>query len=133
MRAERRWHVAEKVAAARATALAGGWPYDVGAQPVAARFTRRVDAWHGQAGQVLHRFTSEAAQPSPFSPSESRERAAEPPCGHARPPESPQEKRLAGRQEPWAGGRAGAVHVMAGSLCWDVVGVKGQVPPGMVV
>src|SRR5438874_11284160 len=102
MRAERRWHVAEKVAAARATALAGGWPYDVGAQPVAAGFTRRVDALHGQAGQVLHRFTSEAAQPSPFSPSESRERSAEPPCGLARPPESPEEKRLAGRQEPWA-------------------------------
>src|SRR5438874_1668966 len=50
----------------------------------------------GQAGQALHRFTSEAAQPSPFSPSESRERSAEPPCGHARPPESPEEKRLAG-------------------------------------
>jgi len=36
----------------------------VRAEPVAARFAQRINALHGQAGQVLHRFTSQAAKPS---------------------------------------------------------------------
>ncbi|HKW33017.1 MAG TPA: hypothetical protein VJN92_08425 [Candidatus Acidoferrum sp.] len=61
--AERRRNVLEKIAAARAAAIVGYRAGDIHPQPMAARLTQRVDALHGQAGQVLHSFTSEAAKP----------------------------------------------------------------------
>jgi hypothetical protein len=63
-RTERRRHVAEKVTTRRATPFDAHRVGGVGAQPMASGFAKRVDALHGQAGQVLHSFTSEAAKPS---------------------------------------------------------------------
>ncbi|HEY6943975.1 MAG TPA: hypothetical protein VI431_02460 [Candidatus Acidoferrum sp.] len=54
-------YVAEKIPAARATTVVSKGTGDIDAQPVPARFTKRVDALDSQAGQVLHRFTSKAA------------------------------------------------------------------------
>jgi len=53
-RAERRRNVAKKIAAAGAAAVAAERDGDVSAQPVAARFAHRINALHGEAGQVLH-------------------------------------------------------------------------------
>jgi hypothetical protein len=49
-RGERRRHVSQGIAA-RGTELAAD---HVGAEPVAARFTIRINALHGGAGHVLH-------------------------------------------------------------------------------
>jgi hypothetical protein len=49
-RSERRRHVPQGIAARR-TELAAD---HVGAEPVAARFTIRINALHGGAGHVLH-------------------------------------------------------------------------------
>lgn len=61
--AERRRNVAQKIPAARAAAVVGARARDIRSQPVAAEFTHGIDALHGQAGQVLHSFTSVAAWP----------------------------------------------------------------------
>ena len=53
-RAERRWDIAEEVAAAGAAAVVEDGTGGVGAEPVAAGFTQRIDALHGKTGQILH-------------------------------------------------------------------------------
>ncbi len=53
-RAERRRNVAEVVAAAGAVAVVGSGNGDIGAHPLAAGFAKRIDALHGETGQVLH-------------------------------------------------------------------------------
>jgi hypothetical protein len=53
-RAERRGDVAEEVAAAGAAAVVGDGPGGIGAEPVAAQVAQRVDALHGETGQILH-------------------------------------------------------------------------------
>lgn len=57
MRAERRGHVAQKIAATGTTAVVAHGAGHVRTQPMSARFTERIDALHGQARQVLHRFS----------------------------------------------------------------------------
>ncbi len=63
---ERRRHVAQKISATRATAVDAERSSGVGAQPMAASFAERINALHGQAGQILHRFSlsGRAARPS---------------------------------------------------------------------
>ena len=53
-RGERRGNVAKEVAAAGAMAVAAEGSGEIGAQPVTAGFAERIDALHGEAGQVLH-------------------------------------------------------------------------------
>jgi len=53
-RAERRGDVAEEVAAAGAATVVGDGAGSVGAEPVAAQVAGRVDALHGETGQILH-------------------------------------------------------------------------------
>ncbi len=53
-RAERRGDIAKEVAAAGATAVVGDGAGGIGAEPVAARVAQRIDALHGEAGQILH-------------------------------------------------------------------------------
>jgi hypothetical protein len=53
-RAERRGDVAEEVAAAGAVAVVGSGNGDICAHPLAAGFAKRIDALHGETGQVLH-------------------------------------------------------------------------------
>ena len=53
-RAEGRRDVAEKIAAAGAAAVVGDGAGGVGAEPVATGFAHRVDALHGETGQILH-------------------------------------------------------------------------------
>lgn len=60
---QRRRNIAEKVAAGGAAAVIGKGARRVDAQPVSARLAKRIDTLHGQAGQVLHYFTSEATKP----------------------------------------------------------------------
>jgi len=60
--AKRRRHVAEKVSAARAAAIAGDRARDIRAHPMPAGLTQGIDTLHGQAGQVLHSFTSADAK-----------------------------------------------------------------------
>lgn len=64
--AQRRRHVAEKIPTARAAAIVGDRARDVHAQPMAAGFAQWINALHGQAGQILHSFTSQAAEPGQF-------------------------------------------------------------------
>jgi hypothetical protein len=56
-RGERRRNVAEEVAAAGAMAVAAEGSGEIGAQPVTASVALRIDALHGEAGQVLHLFS----------------------------------------------------------------------------
>jgi hypothetical protein len=56
-RGERRGNVAEEIAATGAVALAAEGSGEIGAEPVTARIALRVDALHGEAGQVLHLFS----------------------------------------------------------------------------
>jgi len=56
-RGERRGNVAEEVAAAGAMAVAAEGSGEIGAEPVTAGFAKRIDALHGEAGQVLHLFS----------------------------------------------------------------------------
>src|SRR5580698_4710439 len=53
-RAERRRDVAEEVAAAGAAAVVSDGAGRIGAEPVAASVTQRIDALHGETGQILH-------------------------------------------------------------------------------
>jgi hypothetical protein len=53
-RAERRGNGTEVVAAAGAVAVVGSGYCDIGAHPLAAGLAKRIDALHGEAGQVLH-------------------------------------------------------------------------------
>ena len=53
-RAERRGDVAEEVAAAGAAAVVGDGAGSIGAEPVAAQVAQRIDALHGETGQILH-------------------------------------------------------------------------------
>ena len=80
MRAERRRHVAKKVPTGRATAVVSNGAGRVHAQAVAARFARRIDALHRQAGQVLHRFSSKATKLGPSR----RDMLPWPACSEAR-------------------------------------------------
>ena len=52
--AERRRHVAQGIAAARAAAFVAERAGGVGAQPLASRLALRINALHGEAGQKLH-------------------------------------------------------------------------------
>jgi len=63
-RPERRRDVAEKVAAAGAMAVICRGGGHIGAHPLAAGFAKRIDALHGETGQVLHFPPSEAAKHS---------------------------------------------------------------------
>jgi len=72
MRAKRRGNGAEKVAAARAAAVERSRSRDVGAHPLTAGLAERIDALHGEAGQVLHRF-SLSGRITRDSPSTSKE------------------------------------------------------------
>jgi hypothetical protein len=56
-RGERRGHIAEEVAAARAMAVAAEGRGEIGAEPVTAGVALRIDALHGEAGQILHLFS----------------------------------------------------------------------------
>jgi len=56
-RGERRGNVAEEVAAARAMAVAAEGSGEIGAEPVTASFAERIDALHGETGQVLHLYS----------------------------------------------------------------------------
>jgi hypothetical protein len=53
-RAERWGHVAKIIAAAGATPVVAEGNSLIGAHPLTARFAKRIDALHGEAGQVLH-------------------------------------------------------------------------------
>jgi len=53
-RAERRRDVAEEVAAAGASTVVCDGTSGIGAEPMAARLAQRIDALHGEAGQILH-------------------------------------------------------------------------------
>jgi hypothetical protein len=53
-RAERRRDVAEEIAAAGAAAVVDDGTGGVGAEPVTAGFAQRIDALHGETGQILH-------------------------------------------------------------------------------
>jgi len=53
-RAERRGNVAEEISATGAVAVAAERSCGIGAEPVAAGFALRIDALHGETGQVLH-------------------------------------------------------------------------------
>ena len=55
--AERRGNVAKKIAAAGAPAVVADGIGGVGAQPMTACFAKRIDALHGEAGQILHWFS----------------------------------------------------------------------------
>jgi hypothetical protein len=52
--AERRRNVAEEVAAAGAAAVVGDGAGGIGAEPVTAQVAQRIDALHGETGQILH-------------------------------------------------------------------------------
>jgi hypothetical protein len=52
--AERRRDVAEEVTAAGAVAVAAEGSGEIGAHPLAAGLAERVDALHGETGQILH-------------------------------------------------------------------------------
>jgi hypothetical protein len=56
-RAERGRNVAEIIAAAGAAAVVAERGSLIGAHPLTARFAKRIDALHGEAGQVLHRVS----------------------------------------------------------------------------
>jgi len=56
-RGERRGNVAEEVATAGAMAVAAEGRGEIGAEPVTASFAERIDALHGETGQVLHLFS----------------------------------------------------------------------------
>ena len=53
-RAERWRDVAEEVAAAGATAVVGDRAGGIGAEPVTTQVAQRIDALHGETGQILH-------------------------------------------------------------------------------
>jgi hypothetical protein len=94
--AERRRDVAEEIAAAGAVAVVGSGNCDIGAHPLAARFAERIDALHGETGQVLHldSLRGRKAQVKIFATTEHpREKFAEPPGGASRC-KSPAEKDL---------------------------------------
>lgn len=95
--AQRRRHVAEKIAAAGAAAIVGDGTGDIHAQPMASGFAHRIDALHGQAGQVLHSFTSVAAWPGQLRSylEQMRRRIAESPGRPCCSPRSPEGERLA--------------------------------------
>ena len=54
VRRERGRNGSEEIAAARAATVVPDWASSVGTQPVAAQFAMRIDALHGEAGQILH-------------------------------------------------------------------------------
>ena len=53
-RAERWGNVAKEVAAAGAAAVVGDRAGSIGAEPVTAQVAQRIDALHGETGQILH-------------------------------------------------------------------------------
>jgi len=53
-RAERRWNIAQRIAATGAASFVAKCPGGIGTQPVASRFALRIDALDGEAGQKLH-------------------------------------------------------------------------------
>jgi hypothetical protein len=53
-RAERRGNGAQKIPAARAAAIVDNGTSSVGPEPVTTRIAQRVDALHGESGQILH-------------------------------------------------------------------------------
>jgi hypothetical protein len=53
-RGERRGNVAEEIAATGAMAFDAERSGGIGAEPVTAGFALRIDALHGETGQVLH-------------------------------------------------------------------------------
>ncbi|HYL63313.1 MAG TPA: hypothetical protein VE077_11905 [Candidatus Methylomirabilis sp.] len=61
-RAERRRNSAEKIPATGAPAVGGDWAGGVGPEPVAASFAQRIDALHGETGQILHAISPSGRQ-----------------------------------------------------------------------
>ena len=60
---QRRRHIAQKIAATRATTIVADRSCGVGTHPLSASFALRIDALHGKTGQKLHVWTpSEAGQ-----------------------------------------------------------------------
>ena len=53
-RAERWGNVAQEVAAAGAAAVVGDRAGGIGAEPVTTQVAQRIDALHGETGQILH-------------------------------------------------------------------------------
>lgn len=53
-RAERRGNGAQEIPAARAPAIVDDGTGSVGPEPVTTRIAQRVDALHGESGQILH-------------------------------------------------------------------------------
>ena len=53
-RAERRGNRAQEIPAARAPAIVDDRTRSVGPEPVTTRIAQRVDALHGESGQILH-------------------------------------------------------------------------------
>jgi len=117
--AKRRRYVAQKISAARAATVVGDRAGDIHAQPVAAEFAHWIDALHGQAGQVLHSFTSVAAWPGQLHGKQpSNRRAAKSP----EPPGSLAARRGPPKENAWpedpqlrprTGDRAGTANLMA--------------------
>jgi hypothetical protein len=121
--AERRRDVAEEIAAAGAVAVVGSGNCDIGAHPLAARFAERIDALHGETGQVLHldSLRGRKAQVKIFATTEHpREKFAEPPGGASRC-KSPAEKKTK-YQLAW--GHAGTVQATGRILPREGCGVK---------
>jgi hypothetical protein len=137
--AERRRHVAEKIPAAGAAAVIRSRAGDIHAHPLAARLTQRIDALHGQAGQILHSFTSEAAEPSPSHSKHSLTAARRNwrrPVAAMRYAAIPRRRTLGpGIRNPGleTGDRAGTANLMARILPRTILGVKGKTPQDIVV
>lgn len=137
--AKRRRHVAEEIPTARAAAIIGEWAGDIHPQPMAAGLAQRIDALHGQAGQILHSFTSEAAKPDQ---SHGKHHQAAARRDHRSHPGGPAARRGPPKENAWPkdpqlrpriGDRAGTANLMARILPRTILGVKRKTPQGIVV
>jgi hypothetical protein len=106
-------------------AVVGSGGGDIGPHPLSARFAERIDALHGETGQVLH-FDSlggRKAQVKFFAAIKlSREKFAEPPGGASRC-NSPAERKTK-YQLVW--GHAGTMQATGRILPREGCGVKGK-------
>lgn len=76
-RAERRGNGAQEIPAARAPAIVDDGTGGIGPQPVSTRIAQRVDALHGESGQILH-------APSLLWPANFASATSKSPCGSSR-------------------------------------------------
>jgi hypothetical protein len=127
VRAQWRGDVAEKVAAARAAAVVADGIGGIGAQPLAASFAERIDALHGEAGQVLHLFSlSGRCAPIDFGGMNgSHPKSIRPLAAHLlAAPRAKQIRGLKRRGYTTEWGRAGTTFMMAGILPRAACAVK---------